>query len=93
MIRNYKQSITLKAYKAHTFHSQIGFPVVNRTAIKGLALGVTLAWLTQLTGGYSFVTYGLMIFEKVGASKIDPFVASITIAAVQIVGSLMTTQL
>lgn len=54
-------------------------------------LGIILAWMTQLTGGYSFVTYGLLIFEKVGTSKIDPYISSITMAAVQIVGSLMTT--
>lgn len=34
-----------------------------------------------------------MIFEKVVVSKIDPYIASITIAVVQIFGSLMTTQL
>lgn len=67
--------------------------LVNKAAIRALAIGVVLAWLTQLTGGYTFVTYAVLIFEKVGVSHIDPYVASITIAICQIMGSLFTTQL
>lgn len=52
-----------------------------------------MAWLSQLTGGYTFVTYAAVIFKKSGASNIDPFTASIVIAIVQIMGSICTTQL
>lgn len=65
----------------------------NRAAIRGLIIGITLAWLTQLTGGFTFVTYASTIFKEVGATNIDPNMASISIAVVQIMGSLLTTQL
>lgn len=66
---------------------------VNKAAIKGLMIGVILAWLTQLTGGFTFVTYCTLIFEKVGVSHMDPYIASITLAVVQIMGSFFTAQL
>ncbi|XP_055295469.1 facilitated trehalose transporter Tret1-like [Sitodiplosis mosellana] len=67
--------------------------IFNKAAIRGLTIGVILAWLTQLTGGFTFVTYAVLIFEKVGVSHIDPYIASITLAIVQIMGSFFTTQL
>lgn len=66
---------------------------MNKAAIRGLTIGVVLAWLTQLTGGFSFITYAVLIFKKVGVSHIDPYIASITLAVVQIMGSFFTTQL
>lgn len=66
---------------------------VNKAAIRGLAIGVILAWLPHLTGTFIFSTYAVLIFEKVGVSNIDPYIASITLAVVQIVGSFCTTQL
>ncbi|XP_055295168.1 facilitated trehalose transporter Tret1-like [Sitodiplosis mosellana] len=67
--------------------------IFNKAAIRGLVIGVVLAWLTQLTGTFIFSTYAVLIFKKVGVSRIDPYVASIVMACVQIFGSFCTTQI
>lgn len=72
---------------------EICFFLVNRAAIRGIIIGVILSFLTQLCGASTFVTYAAVIFKSVGGSNIDPFIGSITIAVVQILGSLFTTQL
>lgn len=66
---------------------------MNRSALRGLSIGIVLAWMTQLCGGMSFVTYTVYIFEKAGVTRIDPYIASISVGVVQILGCLLTTQL
>lgn len=39
-----------------------------------------------------FITYAAHIFEQVGASQIDPYISSICIAVVQLIGTLCTTR-
>lgn len=65
--------------------------LVNRSALKGILNGVTLACLAHLTGFLVFITYAVHIFDKVGATQIDPFVSSIAMAIVQIMATLCTT--
>lgn len=66
---------------------------MNREALKGLSNGIVLSSLVHLSGNLVFVTYAVVIFEKAGASQISPYVSSITIAVMQLVGNLCTTRL
>lgn len=72
------------------YYIEISF-LVNRLALKGIFNGIILASLAHLTGFLVFITYAVLIFERVGATQIDPYVSSITIAIVQIIGTLCTT--
>lgn len=51
-----------------------------------------IAIITQFIGTYVYVSYGVLIFEKTG-STMDPYISSIVIAVMQLVGNLCTTQL
>lgn len=53
---------------------------------------MTIAIITQIMGTYVYVSYGVLIFEKTGSSW-DPYMSSIVIAVMQLVGNLCTTQL
>lgn len=64
---------------------------MNRQAIKGMSTGIILASLAYLTGYLVFTTYAVVIFEEAGASYIDPYVSSITLAVLQLIGNLCTT--
>lgn len=64
---------------------------MNRSALKGIFNGIILGSLAPLTGFLIFITYAVHIFETVGVTKIDPYVSSITMAIVQIIGTLCTT--
>lgn len=68
------------------------FPV-NRQSMKGLLNGITFACLVHLTASLVIVTYAVVIFKQVGVEHFDPYYSSITIAVMQIVGTLCTTQL
>lgn len=64
----------------------------NRKAIKGLIVGLALAYFSQLTGVFTMLTYSVYIFERTG-TKVDPYLASIAIAVMLIMGNFCTTQL
>lgn len=66
--------------------------LVERDALKGLCVGIMLAFLTQITGCFTFITYAVFIFQKSG-SHIDSYVSSIVIGIAQLVGCLFSTQL
>lgn len=53
---------------------------------------MVLTFLNQLTGCYTFLTYAVMIFAKIGTS-LNPYTSTIILGIVQIAGSLFTTQL
>lgn len=66
---------------------------VEKEAIEGISFGIILGWLLQFPGSPTFINYSVLIFEKSGASLVDPYVASIILAAAQIVGGICSTQL
>lgn len=68
------------------------FVLVNKEALKGLLNGITLAFLVHLCAPLIITTYGVVIFEKVGVSKIDPYYATILIGVLQLVGALCSTK-
>lgn len=64
----------------------------TRSAMKGIVTCFAMAWFVQMTGCSLITMYASMIFEKSGTS-LDPKIASIVLAVVQIVGGLVSTQL
>lgn len=50
-----------------------------------------MASLAQLVGSFTFLSYAVLIFKETG-STIDPYLSSITIAVMQIFGSLFSAQ-
>ncbi|XP_055295169.1 facilitated trehalose transporter Tret1-like [Sitodiplosis mosellana] len=67
--------------------------IFNRHSMKGLLNGITLAGLVHLSASLVIVTYSVVIFQKVGVVHFDPYISSITIAVMQIMGTLCTTHL
>lgn len=55
--------------------------------------GVALGFLCQFPGGIIFLNYAVLIFEKSGASLIDPYVSSMMLAIAQIIGGLFSGKL
>lgn len=49
--------------------------------------------MAQFPGGVTFLNYAVVIFEKAGASKIDPYTSSCMLAIAQIFGCLVSTKL
>lgn len=68
------------------------FTVINRKALKGLANGIILANLSHLTGHLVFITYAALILDRVGATHIDPSISSISLAVLQLIGSICTAR-
>lgn len=68
------------------------FIKVNRTALKGLGIGIALTSISVLTANLTIISYAIMIFDRSGAS-LDPYVSSIMLAIALILGSLLTTSL
>lgn len=64
----------------------------SRSAIKGYVTSFAMAWFIQMTGCFMITNYASMIFEKSG-TLLDPKIASIVLAVVQIVGGVVSTQL
>ncbi|XP_055304280.1 facilitated trehalose transporter Tret1-like, partial [Sitodiplosis mosellana] len=64
----------------------------NRSALKGLGIGIILTTLSQLTGTPIITNYAVMIFEKAGTSM-DPYVSSIMLGIALLLGSICTTYL
>lgn len=67
--------------------------IVEPDAIKGLLFGIVFGWLIQFPGGITFLNYAVIIFERSGASKIDPNVSSIMLALAQLIGCFVSTKL
>lgn len=65
----------------------------EKEAIKGLLLSILLGWWSQFPGALTFLNYGVLIFEKAGASKMDPYTSSILLAFAQMMGGIFSTQL
>ncbi|XP_031622987.1 facilitated trehalose transporter Tret1-like isoform X2 [Contarinia nasturtii] len=66
--------------------------IFEKHALKGIMNGIILSSLAHLSGFLVFITYAAHIFEQVGASQVDPYISSIAIAVVQLIGTLCTTR-
>lgn len=64
----------------------------NGTAIKGLIIGIAMAWFLQMTGCFIIINYASLIFQE-SSSVLDPHISSIVLAAVQIIGGVISTSL
>lgn len=71
----------------HFYHSQ-----VNRAALKGLGIGISLILFQQFSANFPIVCYSVMIYEKI-ESSIDPYTSSIITAVSLLCGSLASTYL
>lgn len=60
--------------------------------MRGILNGMTIASMAHISGFLIFISYSSLIFEKVGAQKIDPAISSISLAVLQLVGTLCTTR-
>lgn len=65
---------------------------VNRPAIKGMVIGLALAYFGQLTGCFTIITYAVFILETTG-TQLDSYKCSIALAVMLILGNLCTTKL
>lgn len=83
------KSITNEQKQHEKFHLAY---FCNRSAMKGLGIGIALTIFTALTASFPLTSYAVMLFEKVGTT-IDPYNASIMLAVALILGSLSTTYL
>lgn len=74
-------------------NSKIGIKdICNRMAFKGIITSIAISWFMQSTGAVLIMNYASLIFEKSGtALSIDA--SGIILAVIQIVGSLVSTQL
>lgn len=61
--------------------------------MRGILIGVTLAWLSLFPGSIAFLNYAVLIFEKSGTSKINPYTSSIISAIAQIIGCFFSAKL
>lgn len=64
---------------------------MNRSAMKGIFTSLAMAWFIQFTGSFLITNYASMIFEKSG-TLLDPKIASIVLASVQIIAGLLSTR-
>lgn len=69
------------------------FILVNRQSLKGLLNGIVLASLVHLSAAVVITTYAAVIFTQIGVQHLDPYISSIVIAVVQIMGTLCSTHL
>lgn len=60
--------------------------------IKGLLIAVILPILNISTGCFTFVTYGVTIFEQSG-TNINPHLSAILLAALLVIGNIFSTML
>lgn len=62
----------------------------NRNAFRGFIVCITMSWFLLMTGCFTFITYALIIFQE-SNTTLDPHVAAIVLAIVQIFGGLIST--
>lgn len=75
------------------FNSFLNFIVpVNRDALKGLSIGISLILFQQFSANFPIVCYSVMIYKKV-ESSIDPYTSSIITAVSLLCGSLASAYL
>lgn len=65
---------------------------VNRASLTAIINGSIISTLAHCSGFLIFITYGAYIFEEAATTHIDPYVSSIVLAILQLVGILCTTK-
>lgn len=65
---------------------------VKRESLKGILNGTIMSCLAHFTGYLIFITYAAHIFDKAGATQIDPYISSIVLACLQLVGICCTAK-
>lgn len=65
---------------------------VEKDALKGISIGIIIAWCSQATGSYTCVNYAALIFKKSG-TQIDKYVSSIILAVALLMGSFFSAKL
>lgn len=58
----------------------------------GILIGIILTMLNNFSGSFILIVYGVMIFQK-ASTRIDPYISSIILASLQVVGTLASTSL
>lgn len=64
----------------------------NRSALKGIGIGIALVICSQTTTSFAIVNYAVITLAKAGTS-LNPYFSSIMLAVALIFGSLTTTYL
>lgn len=64
----------------------------NRNALNGIGIAIALATFSQVTAGFTIISYSVKIFQKLGTSM-DPHLSSFILAISLIFGSLASTYL
>lgn len=64
----------------------------NQSAMRGLIIGIAMAWFLQLTGCFIIINYATLVFKNLNI-VLDPDISSIALAVVQIFGGLISTSL
>lgn len=67
------------------------FFTANARAVKGLIIGIFLAYFAQFSGCMTIITYAVLILKKSGTT-LNPYISSIALAANLIIGNLCTAQ-
>lgn len=89
--------IEFENLKESTKNSKVSEKITIRdfcsgTAIRGLIIGIAMAWFLQMTGCFIIINYASLVFQE-SNTTLDPHVSSIVIAVVQIFGGLISTSL
>lgn len=64
----------------------------NRNALRGFVVCTAMSWFLLLTGCFTFINYAVIIFQK-SNTALDPHIAAIILAVVQIFGGLISTSI
>lgn len=68
------------------------FIVGNRSAMKGLSVGIILSIFVNFTTVMPMIFYSVIVFKKIGTS-IDPYISSIVMASALTLGAFLNTYL
>lgn len=64
----------------------------NRDAVRGFMVCIAMSWFLLMTGCFTFINYALIVFHE-SNTTLDPHVAAIILAIVQIFGGLISTSI
>lgn len=64
----------------------------NRDAFRGFVVCIAVSWFLLMTGCFTFINYALMVFRE-SHTTLDPHIAAIILAIVQILGGLISTSI
>lgn len=90
MQASYSISHVLDCFVILIIFHQINFITGNRSAMKGLGIGIALVTFAHSTANYTIQSYAVLIFQAT-ESSIDPHICSIVVAATLIPASILST--